>query len=157
MKNQLNVNEQIINEEVINEEVINVNKSSEETVREILTELINEFSTELVKKTLKEILNENSNESPVRGMLTNKSINVNETSKLPNGKVKVKINFPLDQYPKKDLLGKPIKLSSNVDLILTKLSDVSSTGNPIVSLRRENSNRIFYTFIENLTSQGIVI
>jgi hypothetical protein len=80
-----------------------------------------------------------------------------ETQAVAIARIKATLTVPTSVFGKKSIEGKAAQMRANTELIITKLADIGPTGTNIVSLRKEGSKRIFYTPMENLTSQGIAI
>lgn len=71
-------------------------------------------------------------------------------------KQKIKLAAPTAVFSRKDASIKSSLMRQDSEVIIQKLADVGPTGTNMVSLKKENSKRIFYTPEENLTSQGVV-
>lgn len=75
--------------------------------------------------------------------------------KVLSEKQKVKFAVATPVYSRKDGRDKPSMMRAESEVIVQELVDAGPTGTNLVAVKKENSKRIFYTPIENLTSQGI--
>ena len=71
--------------------------------------------------------------------------------------IKAKLTVGTNIYSRKAMDDKPIVMKAETELIIKKLADIGPTGTNVVSVRKEGSKRIFYTVLENITCQGILV
>lgn len=71
--------------------------------------------------------------------------------------IKAKLTVATNIYSRKAMDDKPIVMRAETELIVKKLADIGPTGTNVVSVRKEGSKRIFYTVLENITCQGILV
>ena len=70
-------------------------------------------------------------------------------------KIKATLMVPTPVFGKKNGQTKQSVMRANTELTVQKLAEIGPTGTNMVSLKKDNSKRIFYTPEENITNQGI--
>lgn len=123
---------------------------------------------EVVGTETTEVVNETVEQPAVNAEVTAEVAEVTETKaekpakevkekkvKVLSEKQKVKFAVATPVYSRKDGRDKPSMMRAESEVIVQELVDAGPTGTNLVAVKKENSKRIFYTPIENLTSQGI--
>lgn len=60
------------------------------------------------------------------------------------------ISKPLEIFDNKGIDGEPSRMKEGTKVKLTKLADIGPTGTNIFRVKKDNTNRIFYTISEKL-------
>jgi hypothetical protein len=75
--------------------------------------------------------------------------------KVLSDKQTIKLSVATPVYSRKDARDKASLMRADSEVIVQQLIDAGPTGTSLVSVKKPNSKRIFYTPMENLTAQGV--
>ncbi len=75
--------------------------------------------------------------------------------KVLSDKQTIKLTVATPVYSRKDARDKASMMRADSEVIVQQLIDPGPTGTSLVSVKKPNSKRIFYTPMENLTAQGV--
>jgi len=73
-----------------------------------------------------------------------------EAQKEISEKIQKVLETPLKVFIKKDITGESKNIGPGSSIILEKLSVIGPTGSPVFRVKRENSDRTYYTVEENI-------
>jgi len=102
---------------------------------------------------------ENTEETPVAEVKEPKAKKEKEVKepkiKVLSDKQTIKLSVATPVYSRKDARDKASLMRADSEVIVQQLIDAGPTGTSLVSVKKPNSKRIFYTPMENLTAQGV--